>query len=151
MLSARRQHGEPDMGSAEDVEAIRQLLATYCFCTDSRRPDLLCQILTPDFVFSGVAGNRTGHAQMHAMYEDNPRAPSDLHLNQNVIIDVQGDEAGAFSYMYVIRKGESIGPVFAGAIRDSFVRQDGRWFFKTRHILGGPWEFAEEVLALRAR
>ena len=92
------------MGSLEDIEAIRRLMAQYCFYTDARNPDLLCTILAEDFVFSGIYGRREGHAGMHALYEDNPRPPSARHMSHNLVIDVRGDEATCFSYMLLLDK-----------------------------------------------
>lgn len=130
------------MSRHDDLESIRRLMADYCFFTDARDLDRLCALFTEDFAFSGVFGERQGHAGIRALHEANRGRPgSSRHLTVNSLIDVEGDSASARSYILVVSVQEGgISPTFAGTYADSFVRRDGRWLFKSRHIHAGPAE-----------
>ena len=122
-----------------DKNAIRELLATYCFHLDSYRFAEMAALFTEDGVWDTAFGKRTGRAGIVAQAESigKPGAPRPrlVHLTTNIVIDLRGDEAAVMSNWSVIQNSET-GPKVgsAGAYRDQVVKRDGRWLFQYRKI-----------------
>ena len=84
--------------------------------------------------------------------------PKTKHLTTNVIIEVDGNQAGARSYFTVIQATDALPlqPIIAGRYHDTFARKNERWQFGAReifvdhigdcsaHLLFGAEEFAGE-------
>jgi len=121
----------------EDKDAIRELLAWYCFHFDGGRFDEWLDLFTPDGVFEvhGV-GRFVGRAQLRAFLANVPSAngvPTMKHCVMNDIVCVDGDVATAQSYVLVARPGERVELGVAGRYEDRLRRVDGRWRFSERH------------------
>lgn len=123
-----------------DKNAIRELLAVYCFHLDDGKLEEMAALFTPDGVWDTAFGKGEGRAgiiaqaQSIAAHSTGPR-PRRAHLTTNIVIDLQGDRAAVQSNWTVIQNTTS-GPAISsgGAYRDQVVKQDGRWFFKYRKI-----------------
>ena len=120
----------------EDKDAIRELLAWYCFHFDAGRFDDWLNLFTEDGVFdvSGV-GRFVGRTQLRAFLKNVPVAngvPTMKHCVMNDIVRVDGDEATAQSYVLVARHGERLELGVAGRYEDRLRRVDGQWRFMER-------------------
>ena len=123
----------------DDKNAIRELLATYCFHLDDAKFDEMAALFTEDGTWDTAFGKGTTRAGIAAQARsipvaDGPR-PRRVHLTTNIVIELNGDSATVQSNWVVIQNtnsGPSIGS--GGAYRDQVVKQDGRWFFKYRKI-----------------
>ena len=124
----------------DDLEAIRRLIADYCFHTDVSDVDRLLELFTEDFDFTGVFGDFHGHDGMralHARTADRPKGTA-RHITTNTVIDLDGDTATARSYILVLSVEQTVTIRFSGGYYDRFVKKDGRWYFRSRHIYATP-------------
>jgi len=122
-----------------DKDAIRELLATYCFHLDSDRFEEMAALFTEDGVWDTAFGTGTGRAGIAAQARSiagsgRPR-PRRAHLTTNIVIELAGDTARVQSNWAVVQNSAS-GPGIgsAGAYTDEVVRQGGRWLFRRRKI-----------------
>lgn len=119
----------------EEKEAIRELLAEYCFCVDRGDPEGLLALLADDCVWDGGPLGRYEGAAMRTFMSaaasggDGKRR----HMLANEIIAVSGETATARSYLLVLQAADS-GPTltFAGFYEDRLLKVGGRWLFKER-------------------
>ena len=128
------------MASEEaDKNAIRELLATYCFHLDAYRFAEMAALFTEDGTWDTAFGKGTGRAGIVAQAEaiGTPGAPRPrrVHLTTNIVIALNGDSATVDSNWSVIQNSPS-GPKIgsAGAYRDQVVKRDGGWLFQYRKI-----------------
>ena len=123
--------------AVEDKEAIRELLASYCFCIDRGDPEGLLVQLAEDCVWDGGPIGRYEGAGLRqfltAAVSGGERKRR--HFLANEIITVTRDTATARSYLLVVNVAEA-GPSlgFAGFYEDRLVKRGGRWLFKERVI-----------------
>lgn len=121
-----------------DKEAIRELLATYCFHLDDDAFDQMAALFTEDGVWETAFGTGTGRAgvaaQARSIAGGGPR-PRRAHLTTNIVIVLDGDAARVQSNWTVVQN-ISAGPGISsgGAYFDNVVRQGDRWLFKHRRI-----------------
>jgi uncharacterized protein (TIGR02246 family) len=126
-------------GMLEDKDAIREVLATYCFHLDAGRFDEMAALFTEDGVWHTDFGRGTGRAGIaeHARSlraGDAPR-PRGVHLVTNIVIALQGDVARVQSNWMVAQNGDAgPGVSAAGGYTDEMVKQDGHWLFRHRRI-----------------
>lgn len=121
----------------EEKDSIREIMARYCFYTDTGQSEEYADLFTDDCDWDGGPfGRCVGKAALLAMHKSSGDSATKLrHVNTNVIITVNGNEAQAISYVAVLGVGEQSPTVFfAGSYLDRFVKQGGRWLFKTRRI-----------------
>src|SRR3984885_10995053 len=122
-----------------DKNAIRELLATYCFHLDNYRFADMAALFTEDGTWDTAFGKGTGRAGIVAQAESitrpaSPR-PRRAHLTTNIVIALNGDAATVESNWSVIQNSAS-GPKIgsAGAYQDQVVKQNGKWLFRYRKI-----------------
>ncbi len=128
----------------EEKDAIREVLAEYCFRLDGGRYDDMAALFTEDGTWDtafGAATGRTAIAQqardIRARAGDNrPRA---VHLTTNIVIALDGDRAEVRSNWTVVQNspdnstgGPKIGS--GGGYADRMVKRDGSWLFQYRKI-----------------
>jgi hypothetical protein len=120
----------------EDKDAIRELLAEYCFLFDAAEFDDWVRLFTKDGVFQVQnVGRFAGRDQLLQFVRSIPLtdgSPLMKHCVMNTIIDVQGDVATVRTYVVVIRGGQRVDIGVAGRYRDSVRRVHGRWLFAER-------------------
>jgi uncharacterized protein (TIGR02246 family) len=122
-----------------EKNAIRELLATYCFHLDNYRFAEMAALFTEDGTWDTAFGKGTGRSGIVAQAESigksaSPR-PKRVHLTTNIVIALNGDTATVESNWAVIQnsaEGPKIGS--GGAYRDQVVKHDGRWLFRYRKI-----------------
>jgi uncharacterized protein (TIGR02246 family) len=122
-----------------EKNAIRELLATYCFHLDNYRFAEMAALFTEDGTWDTAFGKGTGRAGIVAQAESigTPGAPRPrrVHLTTNIVITLEGETATVVSNWTVIQNspgGPKIGS--GGAYQDQVVKQDGRWLFRYRKI-----------------
>ena len=129
------------MASAlEEKDAIREVLAEYCFRLDGERFEDMAALFTADGTWDTAFGKATGRANIVELVkgirakvsEPRPRA---IHHVTNVIIALDGARATVRSNWTTVQNGPD-GPRIGsgGAYADDMVKQDGRWLFRYRKI-----------------
>jgi SnoaL-like domain len=125
----------------EDAEknAIRELLATYCFHLDNYRFAEMAALFTEDGTWDTAFGKGTGRpgivARAESIGKPGAARPRRVHLTTNIVIALNGESATVESNWSVIENSES-GPKIgsAGAYRDQVVKRGGQWLFQYRKI-----------------
>lgn len=120
----------------EEKDAIRELMSTYCFCSDSGNADALIALFTEKCVWDG---GRWGRYETPAALREFVVSATQggeakfRHLTANEIIKVTGETASASSYFIVLNGAVTPPTPFSiGYYDDEFVKIDGRWLFKSR-------------------
>jgi len=123
----------------EDKDAIREVLAEYCFCLDGGRFADMAALFAPDGTWHTAFGKATGPADIEALAHRvanraGPR-PRGAHLVTNIVIKLAGDRALVASN-WALAQNSAQGPVISsgGAYADEMVKRDGRWLFHYRKI-----------------
>lgn len=126
--------------AVEDKDAIREVMAEYCFCLDDGRYDDMAALFTEDGTWDTAFGAATGRAAIAELAgniraragADRPRA---AHLVTNVVIALDGAHARVHSNWMVMQNSPT-GPKLGsgGAYADEFVQRDGRWLLRYRKI-----------------
>lgn len=127
------------MSALEDKDAIRELLAEYCFLLDSQRLEEFGRLFTEDGAWASRNGRATGPAGIETLLRKivSESAPESgrKHFTANIVIRVNGDSAEVISNFLVVRDSAT-GPVIAvaGTYRDVVVRQGAKWMFRSREL-----------------
>ena len=126
--------------AVEDKEAIREVLAEYCFRLDDGRFAEMAALFTEDGTWDTAFGKATGRAAIAELASslrqrsEQPR-PRAVHLVTNIAITLDGERASVRSNWMVMQnspQGPKIGS--GGAYADEIVQQGGRWLFRYRKI-----------------
>ena len=111
----------------EDKDAIREVLAEYCFCLDNGRFAEMAALFAPDGTWHTAFGKATGRAEIEALANRvvnraGPR-PRGAHLVTNIIIKLDGDRAQVASN-WALAQNSPGGPIIGsgGAYADQMVR-----------------------------
>jgi 3-phenylpropionate/cinnamic acid dioxygenase small subunit len=128
------------MTAIEDKDAIRELMAEYCFRLDDGRYDDMAALFTEDGTWDTAFGKATGRAVIAKLAADiraraGANRPRAAHLVTNIVITLDGARAQVRSNWVVIQNspdGPKIGS--GGAYRDEIVQRDGHWLFHYRKI-----------------
>jgi uncharacterized protein (TIGR02246 family) len=130
---------EPSMPTElEEKDAIREVMAEYCFRLDNDRFADMAALFTEDGTWDTFFGKGTGRDGVEAFVRGlrgsavRPRA---IHHVTNIVIKLDGTTAKAFSNWMTVQNSEQ-GPKIgsAGSYTDDLVKQDGRWLFRYRKI-----------------
>jgi len=121
----------------EEKDAIRELIARYCFLIDAAQYDEWAQTFDEDAVFE-VRGmfKFEGRAAIREFANHIPKnaqgKPGMKHCTLNQIIEVSGERAKATCYLLLIRDGTPLHVDIAGRYEDELVKRGGRWLFSQR-------------------
>lgn len=123
-----------------EKEAIRSLLAEYCFCMDHLDFDGWADLYTEDGIFhahsrGAVQGRENIKKFIMGIVPLPHEGPARKHFCANIVIDLKGQEANVKCYWMMAR--QSPGTVTIGACGryfDHVVKVNGRWKFKKREI-----------------
>ena len=123
----------------EEKDAIREVMAEYCFRLDNDRYAEVAALFTEDGTWDTAFGKGTGRREIEALVQrirqsGTARQRAILHVT-NIAIKVDGTGATAFSNWVVVQNGAQ-GPKIgsAGSYADELVKQDGTWLFRYRKI-----------------
>ena len=128
------------MTAIEDKDAIRELMAEYCFRLDEGRYEDMAALFTEDGTWDTAFGKASGRAAIATLAADirahaGTNRPRAAHLVTNIVIVLEGERARVRSNWMVMQNspdGPRIGS--GGAYHDEIVRRDGRWLFYYRKI-----------------
>src|ERR1700744_509262 len=99
------------MSTLEDKDAIRELLARYCFLLDGYRLGEFAALFAADGEWISRNGNATGPKAIEELLRGMVPEPAPgrrrKHLTTNIIIDLTGDSATAVSNFLVVRDSEA--------------------------------------------
>jgi 3-phenylpropionate/cinnamic acid dioxygenase small subunit len=126
--------------AVEDKDAIREVLAEYCFRLDDGRFAEMAALFTESGTWDTAFGRATGRAAIADLArrireragEQRPRA---VHLVTNVSIVLDGENARVRSNWTVVQnspEGPKIGS--GGAYQDELIKVQGQWLFRYRKI-----------------
>ena len=126
--------------AVEDKDAIREILAEYCFRLDDGRFSEMAALFTESGTWDTAFGRATGRAAIADLArgireragEQRPRA---VHLVTNVSIVLDGENARVRSNWTVVQnspEGPKIGS--GGAYQDELIKVQGQWLFRYRKI-----------------
>src|SRR6476646_4779967 len=126
------------MSELAEQDALRAMMAAYCFCLDGGRFAEMAALFTPDGTWDTAFGKGTGHAEIEALVRrirgPGPHARA-LHHVTNIVIKLDGATAKCFSNWVTVQnspQGPKLGS--AGSYTDDMVKQDGTWLFRYRTI-----------------
>jgi uncharacterized protein (TIGR02246 family) len=121
----------------EEKDAIRELIAEYCFRIDAADYERWAELFTEDGVFE-VTGmfRHEGRAAILGFTKMIPLnakgMPPFKHCTLNHVIEVDGDRARARCYLLLVQEGNPLQLNLAGRYEDELVKHDGRWRFARR-------------------
>jgi SnoaL-like domain len=126
--------------AVEDKDAIRELMAEYCFRLDDGRFADMAALFTEDGTWDTAFGKAVGRIAIAELAQSlHTRAgdarPRAVHLVTNIAIALDGDSARARSNWMVMQndpQGPKIGS--GGAYLDEIVRDRANWKFRYRKI-----------------
>lgn len=136
---------EQRLQELEDEREIRDLIIRYAQRLDARDHKGYASLFAREGRWSGRMGDATGPEAIEAMLiEGLGPAPENFvntqnfHLMSNILIEVEGDRAKAESRLvYFARTADAKpGPMLAGRYYDELIREDGRWRFSYRRVVG---------------
>ena len=128
----------------EEKEAIREVLAEYCFQLDGGRYEEMAALFTEDGIWDTAFGKARGRAEIAALARDiraraGENRPRAIHLVTNIVIALtdgpEGDSAEVCSNWTVVQNsptGPKIGS--GGGYADQMVKEGGQWRFRYRKI-----------------
>ena len=124
----------------EEKDAIREVLAEYCFRLDGGRYDEMAALFTKDGTWDTAFGAASGRAAIAQQARDirakaGDNRPRAVHLVTNIVITLDGAQAEIRSNWTVVQNspdGPKIGS--GGAYADRMTKQDGKWLFRYRKI-----------------
>ncbi len=126
------------MSDLAEKDAIREMMAEYCFRLDNDRFAEMAALFTTDGTWDTAFGKGTGHAGIEALVRrirgTAPR-PRAIHHVTNLVIKLDGTTAKGFSTWMTVQNsdhGPKIGS--AGSYTDDLVKQNGQWLFRYRKI-----------------
>lgn len=122
-----------------EKNAIREVMAKYCFRLDGGDFDGMAALFTPNGVWETAYGPATGRAAIaakaRAIRTSDKPVPRSLHHCTNIVIELDGDGANVMSNWLVVANSEN-GPKVAssGTYTDRMAKHDGSWHFVKRKI-----------------
>jgi len=115
------------MTISDDVDQIRQLLVRNFQLGDQNRMAEWVDTFTDDAVFRSPVMNLTGRDELAANGSKLRAQVPARHWVGNMLIDVDGDEATASSYLIVTAAALPPTLMASGGLKDRLRRVDGRW------------------------
>jgi SnoaL-like domain len=126
--------------AVEEKDAIREVLAEYCFRLDDGRFAEMAALFTESGTWDTAFGRATGHAAIAELAQSirakaGEERPRGVHLVTNISITLDGASARVRSNWTVVQNGPQ-GPKIGsgGAYYDELVKQQGQWLFRYRKI-----------------
>ncbi|MFH1032658.1 MAG: nuclear transport factor 2 family protein [Chloroflexota bacterium] len=125
---------EARVQALEEIEAIKQLKARYCYLVDSGKWREVVKLFAKDSKISFPFGAGEGIAAIITFYRET--LPSQrsfiMHTLHNPIIEVKGEQATGKWYYQSSGTVRSANRAQwgAGIYRDKFVKESGDWKFK---------------------
>ena len=135
-MQARLAALETEVRKLSDIEAVRRLRNHYHECINDGRYDEIPFLFTADasLDFSYI-GRTRGREKITKFFAVTPDVlPFIKQFIHNHIIDLDGDGGTGVSYMEARTVNKGIAYVVAGRYDDEYVREDGKWKFKSMNF-----------------
>ena len=121
----------------EDLEAIKQLKATYCdICDDDHNPDRITTIFAEDGIWEGAGfGKAQGHTAIRELFKKFQTMISfSQHQVMNPIIKIDGERATGIWYFFgpFTFYKDNQAKWLAARYEDDYVKVNGEW--KIQHL-----------------
>jgi hypothetical protein len=124
----------------EEKDAIREVLAEYCFRLDGGRYEEMAALFTENGTWDTAFGRATARGAIAELARDiraraGDQRPRAVHLVTNIAITLDGASARVRSNWTVVQnslEGPKIGS--GGAYQDELVKEGGQWLFRYRKI-----------------
>jgi hypothetical protein len=124
----------------EEKDAIREVLAEYCFRLDDDHYQEMAALFTENGTWDTAFGKATGRGPIAELARDiraraGDQRPRAVHLVTNIAITLDGAGARVRSNWTVVQnspEGPKIGS--GGAYQDELVKEGGQWLFRYRKI-----------------
>ena len=124
----------------EEKDAIREVLAEYCFRLDDSRFAEMAALFTENGTWDTAFGRATGRTAIAELARSlreraGDQRPRAAHLVTNISITLDGASARVRSNWTVVQnspEGLRIGS--GGAYRDELVKEHAQWLFRYRKI-----------------
>ncbi len=128
---------ESRIRALEDVEAIKQLKASYCVhCDENFDADALTDLFVDDGIWESAGlGRLEGKEAIHKFFVSASESISfAVHMVTNPIIKVDGDKATGIWYLLQPNTQSEDNRAFWGSARydEEYVRVNGEW--KIKHL-----------------
>jgi hypothetical protein len=128
-------------GMLEEKDAIREVMAEYCFRLDNGWYDGMAALFAENGTWETAFGKATGREAIAALAGDiraraGDQRPRGIHLVANVVITFDGETAADVRSNWTVVQNGPEGPKIGsgGAYHDQMVKQGGRWLFRYRKI-----------------
>ena len=126
--------------ATEEKDAIREVLAEYCFRLDGGRYEEMAALFSENGTWDTAFGRATGRAAIADLARSlreraGDQRPRAVHLVTNIAITLDGAGAQVRSNWTVVQnspEGPKIGS--GGAYQDDLVKEAGQWRFRYRKI-----------------
>jgi hypothetical protein len=144
---ARDQHSGLSMQQVADWLTIRELVDAYAYCADRRDAAGQMALFTEDaeFLVYMDSTNPTptqhlrGRAALAPVFDELNTYQATMHFNGQSTTVLDGDRASGVAYCLAhhVTVDGSARRLMVAAIRylDTFVKQDGIWFFSQRNLM----------------
>ena len=131
-------------GQADEKDAIRELMATYCYALDACRFDDVAALFAENGEWTTTYGSARGRTEIAALLDRTVPKPGEgpqrKHYITNIIVRLEGDRATAMSDYLVVCQGETgLLPVMGGRYKDAFVKVGGTWHFALKELEHHIW------------
>jgi hypothetical protein len=126
--------------AVEDKDAIREVLAEYCFRPDDGRFAEMAALFTENGTWDTAFGRATGRAVIAELARSlreraGDQRPRGIHLVTNVATTLDGASARVRSNWTVVQNSPAGPKIGSGwAHRDELVKEHGQWLFRYRKI-----------------
>jgi SnoaL-like domain len=130
-----------------DRLAIRELVDAYAYCADRRDADGQMALFTEDTDFLVYMNSRDpsptqhfrGSGALAPVFDELNTYEATMHFNGQSTTVLDGDHASGVTYCLAhhVKVDGSARSLMIAAIRylDSYVKQDGTWFFSQRKLM----------------
>jgi len=126
--------------AVEEKDAIREVLAEYCFRLDDGHFAEMAALFTENGTWDTAFGRATGRAAIAQLAHDirakaGEQRPRGIHLVTNISIALDGASARVRSN-WTVAQNSAEGPKIGsgGCYRDELVKESGQWLFRYRKI-----------------
>jgi uncharacterized protein (TIGR02246 family) len=127
--------------TADEKDAIRELMARYCHALDACRFSEVASLFAEDGEWTTTYGSACGRAQIESLLASVVPKPGEgpqrKHYITNMIVTLASeDRASARSDYLVIRESQGgLIPVMGGTYLDIFVKREGGWQFVRKKLV----------------
>src|SRR6201981_2773094 len=145
--SPRDHHTDLSVPQLADRLSIRELVDAYAYCADRRDATGQMALFTEDTDFLVYMDSRSpsptqhlrGRPALAPVFDELNTYVTTMHFNGQSTAVLDGDHASGVTYCLAhhVRVEGSARSLMVAAIRylDSFVKQDGAWFFSQRKLM----------------